>query len=276
MCPLFLFFFWSCVSKGSLVLWTICFSNLVCPLFLCSWMPTVPLFLSAYCSPGPVNPLFLRFFVPKGPLVHSAQSPMVLWTSDPVCPLLLCSWVPTEDVVLHPHHPSNSIRLLFSALVLCPLVLGSHCSFVLQCLLSPVPVCPLFLHLCVSKGLLVHCVESPMVLWICCFSDLVCPLLLCSWVPTEAEVLHPHRPSSSIRLLFSTLVTLVLRAYCPPGHLDPLSLFSWVPTDPLVPCSGYFFRACVTPVPLVPGAHFDSTGPVRPLSLWSCVPNIAN
>ena len=219
------FFFWSCVSKGSLVLWTICFSDPVCPLFLCSWMPTVPLFLSAYCSPGPVCPLFLHLLVSKGPLVHCAQSPMVLWTSDPVCPLLLCSWVPTENVVLHPHHPSSSIRLLFSALVLCPLVLGSHCSFVPECLLSPVPVCPLFLRLSVPKGPLIHCAQSPMVLWICCFSGPEYPLLLCSWVPTEAEVLHPHRPSSSIRLLFSTLVLcpFVLDSHC---HSRPACLLS--------------------------------------------------
>ena len=280
------FFFWSCVSKGSLVLWTICFSDPVCPLFLCSWMPTVPLFLSAYCSPGPVCPLFLHLLVSKGPLVHCAQSPMVLWTSDPVCPLLLCSWVPTENVVLHPHHPSSSIRLLFSALVLCPLVLGSHCSFVPQCLLSPVPVCPLFLLLCVPKGPLVHCAQSPMVLWICCFSDPVCPLLLYSWVPTEAAVLHPHRPSFCIRILFSTLVLcpFVLGSYCHSRPVCSLSLWSYGSSVSLFlsshrssgPVFWLLFRAYVTAFPLVPGAHFDSTGPVRPPSLWSCVPIIAN
>ena len=117
------------------------------------------------------------------------------------------------------------------------LIPSIHCCFV--------PECPLRLRSCIPTVPLVLFAFSS-VLWFC---------VLLSWVPT---------------------VTLVLRAYCPPGHLDPLSLFSWVPTDPLVPCSGYFFRAYVTAVPLVPGAHFDSTGPVRPPSLWSCVPNIAN
>lgn len=76
-----------------------------------------------------------------------------------------------------------------------------------------------------------------MVLKTCCFSDALCPLLL---NPTVT--------------LTDPLVT---------GHWSLVHCLSFPKFSQIL---WSFFRACVTAVSLVPGAHFDSTGPVRPPS----------
>ena len=116
-------------------------------------------------------------------------------------------------------------------------MLCTHCSFFLKRLLflsvqcSPAPVCPVFLCVCVPKGPLVHCAQSPMVLKTCCFSDALCPLLLNPTVTLTDPLVTGH---------WST-VSLFLSSHRPSGLFSgpvwPLSLWFRVPTlIPLVLC----------------------------------------
>ena len=157
---------------------------------------------------------------------------------------VLCFCVSIVRLVLCPQGFSSAANHLFlwSCVPTVPFFLNANCSWVCN---VPQLLCPLFLRVCVPKGPLVHCAQSPMVLKTCCFSDAVCPLLL------------------------NPTVTLV-----PTDPLDPLPIFSEVPTDPLVflpglcdrrlsgsGCPLWFHWSCATSLLLIMRAYYRLSEP---------------
>ena len=230
---------WSGISKGSLVLRTCCCSDPV---------SIVTLVLCFRCSDGSVWSLI-------GPLVLYGQRSLglvcanVSWSYEPVFPLILCPlfFVSVCPLFVWSCVPKGSLvlRTICSSDPVYPLFLFPKRQLFLSVQCSPAPVCPLFLRVCVPKGPLVHCAQSPMVLKTCCFSDAVCPLLL------------------------NPTVTLV-----PTDPLDPLPIFSEVPTDPLVflpglcdrclsgsGCPLWFFWSCATSLLLIMRAYYRLSEP---------------
>ena len=152
-------------------------SDLVFPRVLWSCVPVVAPILCFHCSDDSVWSLI-------GPLVLFGQR-----SSSLVCTNV--SWSYGFSYYCEP----------FVSLMLC-----THCSFFLKRLLflsvqcSPAPVCPVFLRVCVPKGPLVHCAQSPMVLKTCCFSDALCPLLLNPTVTLTDPLVTGHWSTVSLFL----------------------------------------------------------------------------
>ena len=172
---------WSGIPKGSLVLRTCCCSDPVFSLFrwfcvvIDSWsfLAKGPLVSCVQTSPGPMNLSFLWSCVSSVPLFLCAQC-----CSGLVCILFFWSCVSIVRLVLCPQGFSSTANhlSLWCCVPTVPFFLKRLLFLSVQC--SPAPVCPVFLHVCVPKGPLVHCGQSPMVLKTCCFSDALCPLLL--------------------------------------------------------------------------------------------------